>query len=274
VTELLSPARIAELLARHAIRPRKSLGQHFLADPNTVRKIVRWAGIGSGETVLEIGPGVGSLTLGLASVARRVVAVEVDRRLEPILSEVLAGVSNVEMLWEDALTVDLAAAVGAPPALMVANLPYNLAAPLVLKVLEEVPAISRLLVMVQKEVGERLAAAPGSRTYGGPSVKVAALGKARVAFPISRKVFIPEPHVDSVMVAVERSVAPCVGEVGWDCFKRVVEAGFAQRRKSLRRALESLISEEDFRAARVDPALRAEMLGVEEFCALARQVRL
>jgi 16S rRNA (adenine1518-N6/adenine1519-N6)-dimethyltransferase len=274
---LLTPPRIRDLLAGHELRPAKALGQHYLADPNTARKVARLAGVGPGETVLEVGPGLGSLTLALREAGAAVVAVEADPRLLPALAEVLGDDPLVRVELADALRVDLAAL--APEARrLVANLPYNIAATLVLKVLAESPAIAQLVVMVQREVGERLAAAPGSPAYGGPSAKLAAMATARVLAPVSRRVFVPEPHVDSVLLGVTRRRHPAAAGVDQAELARVIDAAFAQRRKTLRNALRGLgldaAGVEDLgRRAGVDLGQRAEQLDVAAFAALAQQVR-
>jgi 16S rRNA (adenine1518-N6/adenine1519-N6)-dimethyltransferase len=273
---LLTPGRVRELLTRHGLRPSKALGQHYLADPNTARKVARLGGVEPGETVLEVGPGLGSLTLALRGAGAAVVAVEADARLLPALAEVLGDDPLVRVEVADALRVDLAAL--APEARrLVANLPYNIAATLVLKVLERAPAIAHQVVMVQREVGERLAAAPGSAAYGAPSAKLAAQATARVLAPVSRRVFVPEPHVDSVLLEVSRRQHPAAAGLDPAGLGRVIDAAFGQRRKTLRNALRGLGLdaagvEALGRAAGVDLGLRAERLDVEAFAALARQV--
>jgi 16S rRNA (adenine1518-N6/adenine1519-N6)-dimethyltransferase len=273
---LLTPPRIRALLAAHGLRPVRSLGQNYLADPNTARKVVRLAGVEPGETVLEVGPGLGSLTLALRAAGVRVAAVEADGRLLPALEEVLAGDQGVTVTVADALRADLGAL--APQARrLVANLPYSIAAPLVLRVLADFPAVRELTVMIQREVGERLAATPGTSAYGAPSAKVAALADARVLAAVSRHVFIPEPHVDSVLVGVARRPHPALEGVGYDQVARVIDAAFSQRRKTLRNALRTLGLdaagvEALGRAAGVDLALRAERLDVPAFAALANHL--
>jgi 16S rRNA (adenine1518-N6/adenine1519-N6)-dimethyltransferase len=270
---LLTPGRVRELLAAHDLRPSKALGQHYLADPNTARKVARLAGIEPGETVLEVGPGLGSLTLALREAGAEVVAVEADARLLPALAEVLGDDPGVRVEVADALRVDLAAL--APTARrLVANLPYSIAAGLVLKVLAEAPAIDQLVVMVQREVGERLAAAPGSAAYGAPSAKLAAQATARVLAPVSRRVFVPEPHVDSVLLGVTRRRHPALAGLEPAEVGEVVDAAFGQRRKTLRNALRGLGLdaagvEALGAAAGVDLGLRAERLDVAAFAALA-----
>jgi 16S rRNA (adenine1518-N6/adenine1519-N6)-dimethyltransferase len=267
---------VRELLARHDLRPSKALGQHYLADPNTARKVARLGGIEPGETVLEVGPGLGSLTLALREAGAAVVAVEADPRLLPALAEVLGDDPLVKVEVADALKADLAAL--APSARrLVANLPYSIAATLVLKVLAEAPAIGHQVVMVQREVGERLAAPPGSAAYGAPSAKLAAQATARVLSPVSRHVFVPEPHVDSVLLGVTRRQHPATAGVDPAQLGRVIDAAFGQRRKTLRNALRGLGLdpagvEAVGKAAGVDLGLRAERLDVADFAALAQQV--
>jgi 16S rRNA (adenine1518-N6/adenine1519-N6)-dimethyltransferase len=274
---LLTPGRVRELLARHDLCPSKALGQHYLADPNTARKVARLGGIAPGETVLEVGPGLGSLTLALREAGAAVVAVEADPRLLPALAEVLGDDPLVKVEVADAVKADLAAL--APSARrLVANLPYNIAATLVLKVLAEAPTISHQVVMVQREVGERLAAAPSSPAYGAPSAKLAAQATARVLSPVSRHVFVPEPHVDSVLLGVTRRQHPATAGVDPARLGRVIDAAFGQRRKTLRNALRGLGLdaagvEAVGKAAGVDLGLRAERLDVADFAALAQQVR-
>jgi len=273
---LLTPGRVRALLDRHGLRPRKALGQHYLADPNTARKVARLGGAGPSDTVLEVGPGLGSLTLALREAGAEVVAVEADPRLLPALAEVLGDDPGVRVEVADALRVDLAAL--APEATrLVANLPYNIAATLVLKVLAEAPAIAHQLVMVQREVGERLAAAPGSPAYGAPSAKLAAQASARILAPVSRHVFVPEPHVDSVLLEVTRRQHPAAAGLDQAALGRVIDAAFGQRRKTLRNALRGLGLdaagvEALGRAAGVDLGQRAERLDLGAFAALARQV--
>jgi 16S rRNA (adenine1518-N6/adenine1519-N6)-dimethyltransferase len=274
---LLTPSRVRALLGRHGLRPSRALGQHYLADPNTARKVARLAGVRPGQTVVEVGPGLGSLTLALREAGAAVVAVEADARLLPALAEALGDDPLVRVEVADALRVDLGALAPAAAAL-VANLPYNIAATLVLRVLVGVPRIAQLTVMVQREVGERLAAAPGTAAYGAASAKVAALAEARVVAQVSRHVFVPEPHVDSVLLRLDRRERPAIRGLGYPAVARVIDAAFAQRRKTLRNTLRGLgldaaAVEALGRAAGVDLAQRAEVLDLEQFAALARQVR-
>jgi len=265
---------VRALLAAHGLRASKALGQHYLVDPNTARKVVRLAQVAAGDTVLEIGPGLGSLTLALREAGARVVAVEADARLLPALAEVLGEDPDVRVVTADAVRADLAGL--APGArCLVANLPYNIAATVVLRVLIDYRQYQRLTVTVQREVGERLAAAAGTAAYGATSAKVAALADARVLAPVSRKVFLPEPHVDSVLVGLTRRPHPATAGLPWAALGRVIDAAFSQRRKTLRNALRTLgLSAGEVealgRAAGVDLGLRAERLDVDAFAALAR----
>ena len=268
---LLGAGRVRALLARHGVTPDKSLGQNFVMDPNTIRKAVEIAQPSSEERVLEIGPGAGSLTLGLADAADSVVAVERDPRLLPVLADVLEGVSNVEVVHADALSVDLESFRASS---LVANLPYNIAATVVLTVLEKVPSIETLTVMTQREVGERLAAVPGNKVYGATSVLTAFFAEAKVAASVSRNAFWPIPNVDSVIVRIQRRSEPT--PVAAEAFFSVVKAAFGQRRKTLRNTLGALAGSADaaqtlISSAGIDPSARPETLGREAFIELARR---
>jgi 16S rRNA (adenine1518-N6/adenine1519-N6)-dimethyltransferase len=265
------PAAIRALLDEHRLVPSRALGQNFVADPNTVRRIARLAGIGPDDRVVEIGAGLGSLTLALAETGAEVVAVEVDRHVAPALREVVEP-AGVTVVIGDALTLDWDDVLGPSPAtepwILVANLPYNVATPLVLELLARVPAISRMLVMVQLEVGERLAARPRSPSYGIPSVKVAYWGRAEVVGRVPPSVFVPRPRVDSALVEIRRHPEPLVA-VRPDRLFPLVERGFGQRRKMLRRALAGVVPAEAFAAAGVAPEARAEELDLAAWARLA-----
>ncbi len=269
-----SGADIAQLLSAHGLRPSRALGQNFVADPNTVRRIARLAGTRPGDHVLEIGPGLGSLTLALAETGATVLALELDRYLLPVLRSV-AEPAGVEVVGGDAMTLDLGGLLAerAPgPWALVANLPYNLATPLVMRVLTEVPAVERLLVMVQREVGERMAAHPGESAYGSVSVRVAYFAQASVVGRVPASVFVPKPRVESVLVRLERRAAPAVDPalVPYERLAAVIRAGFGQRRKMLRRSLAGVVSPEAFERAGIRPDARAEELDVEAWGRLAR----
>lgn len=258
----LTRREVSDLLRRSGIRPSRALGQNFVVDPNTVRRIARLAVVGPGDRVVEIGAGLGSLTLALAETGASVVAVELDRHVLPVLRRVVEPV-GVRVVGGDALRLDWAELLGPEPGwVLVANLPYNVATPLVLTLLESAPMIDRMLVMVQREAGERLAAAPGDDAYGAVSVKVAYRAVARVVGRVPATVFVPQPNVESVLVSVVRRPEPAVAVDEARLFS-LVEAGFAHRRKMLRRALAGLVGDEEFAAAAVRPEARAEELGVE-----------
>ncbi len=268
----LSRPAITALLAEHGLHPSRALGQNFVADPNTVRRIVRLAGVGAGTPVVEIGAGLGSLTLALAETGAAVVAVEVDRYLVPVLREVLAG-TDVDVVEGDALTLDWGSLLARDPGpwSLVANLPYNVAVPVTIGVLERAPMVAGLLVMVQREVGERMAARAGEDAYGAVSVKVDYWSRAEVVGRVPATVFVPRPNVESVLVRLERRSAPAVDPslVSYDRLFSVVRAGFAQRRKMLRRSLAAIVDPEAFEAAGVAPEARAEELDVAQWGRLA-----
>jgi 16S rRNA (adenine1518-N6/adenine1519-N6)-dimethyltransferase len=264
----------------HDIEPSRAFGQNFVVDPNTLERVVRLAGTAPGERVLEIGAGLGSLTLELCRVGAKVTALEIDRRLVPLLLERLGD--RARIIEGDALQVDLQALLAAAageegegPVQLVANLPYNIATPLVVRVLEGVPEIERLFIMVQREVAERLAATPGGKEYGAVSVRVAYFATARVVGRVSPEVFHPRPHVDSALVEIVRRDRPAVdpSEASYEEINRLVRAGFATRRKMLRRALAGLVDEAAFEAASVAPTARAESLDVFAWGKLARWAR-
>lgn len=266
----VGPAEIRALAQRLGIRPAKSLGQNFVHDANTVRRIVRAAGLAPDDVVVEVGPGLGSLTVELLPAVSRVIAVEIDPVLAAALPETAARAGGVlDVVTADALRVT---EVPAPPTALVANLPYNVAVPVLLTMLERFPTLAHGLVMVQQEVADRLTAPPGSRTYGIPSVKLAWYAAARQAGSVPRAVFWPVPNVDSGLVAFTRREPPS-GAGRKETFA-VVDAAFAQRRKTLRAALagwagSAALAEEALRRAGVDPGLRGEALGVGDFARIA-----
>ena len=259
---------------RFDVSPRRSLGQNFVTDPNTVRRIARLAGAGPADHVLEIGAGLGSLTLALVETGASVRAVEVDSGLAAALRTVLAeaGALRVEVVEGDASRLDLGEVLqGSDRWMMVANLPYNIATPLILDLLRDVGAIDTMVVMVQREMGERLAAPPGSRARGIPSVLVERRGTARVVARVPASVFRPRPKVESVVVRIERHVDCEACPPAADArFELLVRTGFGQRRKMLRRSLAGLAAPESFAAAGVDPSCRPEALTVDEWISLAR----
>ena len=267
----LSRGQVLGLLEANGLRPSRALGQNFVADPNTVRRIARLAGVGPGDRVVEVGAGLGSLTLALVETGARVTAVEIDRYLLPLLRSLVepAGATVVEA---DAMTLRWADLLDEAPWHLVANLPYNIATPLVCDILDGVPAITDLLVMVQREVGERLAARPGSGAYGAVSVKVRYWAEARVVGKVPSAVFVPRPNVESALVRiVRRAGGPAVATslVGPNRLFEVVSAGFAHRRKMLRGALAGVVDPASFAAADVPETARAEELDVDAWGRLA-----
>jgi 16S rRNA (adenine1518-N6/adenine1519-N6)-dimethyltransferase len=267
----LTRRQTVSLLEEHGLRPSRALGQNFVADPNTVRRIARLAGVGPGDRVVEIGAGLGSLTLALAETGAQVTAVEVDRYLVPILRQTTAGGSQVTVVEADAMTLDWGGLLGQATWTLVANLPYNIATPLVADLLDTVPAIRRMLVMVQREVGERLAAAAATAAYGAVSVKVAYWATAKVVGRVPASVFVPRPAVESVLVEITRRPAPAVDPalVAPEELFTLVRAGFGQRRKMLRRSLEGLVGPEQFAHAGIAPTARAEELDITAWGRLA-----
>lgn len=266
----LSRPQVRELLARHHARPSQSRGQNFVVDPNTVRRIARLSGVGPGDRVVEVGAGVGSLTLALAETGAAVTAIEVDPALVPALREVVASAdSPVSVVEADALRLDWSALLGADgPWTLVANLPYNIATPLVADLLDGVPPIRRMVVMVQREVGERLAAGAGDDAYGAVSVKVAYWATAKVVGRVPPTVFWPEPKVESAVIDLRRHDEPPVPADPTRLFA-LVAAGFGQRRKMLRRSLAGLVEAEAFTAAGIRPDARAEELDLAAWARLA-----
>jgi 16S rRNA (adenine1518-N6/adenine1519-N6)-dimethyltransferase len=273
-TALLGPAEIRSLAAQLNLRPRKALGQNFLHDANTIRRIVRTAELQADDVVLEIGPGLGSLTLGLLAAGHTVTAVEID----PVLAAALPGTVAVH-LADAPLTVVTADALrihtlpGAAPTALVANLPYNVAVPVVLHLLEALPSLRTGLVLVQAEVADRLAAPPGSKVYGVPSVKTAWYATASRAGAVSRSVFWPVPNVDSGLVRLVRHEPPAV-DVDRPAVFSVIDAAFAQRRKMLRPALANWAgsaanAEDILRTAGIDPTARGETLTITQFAQIA-----
>ena len=264
-----SPTEIRALLDRHGLSARRALGQNFAADPNTVRRIAQLSGVGPGDPVVEIGPGLGSLTLALLECGASVLAVEMDRDLLPVLAEVVEG-RDVRLVEGDARRIDWAALLaGRADWKLVANLPYNVAAPLVLDLLRDVPAITEMLVMVQREVGERLAAIAPDPAIGVPSVLVACHGTASIVGQVSPNVFIPRPRVDSALVRIVRHDQPVL-HAPLATVEQLVRAGYGQRRKMIRKSLAGHLSVDQMVAADVDPQARPETLDVASWDRLAQ----
>lgn len=275
MARLLGPSDIRHLSATLGAAPTKKWGQNFVVDAGTVRRIARVAGVAAGDTVLEVGPGLGSLTLALLETGADVVAVEID----PTLADALHGTvadrapehsSHLTVIHADALTI---VELPQPPTAVVANLPYNVGVPVLLHLLATFPSIGRVLVMVQAEVADRLAAPPGSRTYGVPSAKAAWYSSVRRAGDIGRAAFWPVPRVDSALVLLERRDPPHTSASREQVFA-VIDAAFAQRRKALRGALATLAGSADtaeaaLRAAGIEPLTRGEQLGIDDFARIA-----
>jgi len=273
---LLGPAEVRSLAAALDLRPTKQRGQNFVIDANTVRRIVRESGVGGGDVVLEVGPGLGSLTLALLEVAARVVAIEVDDHLASALPATIASyapgqVDRFEVVHADALRI--AEIPGPPPTALVANLPYNVSVPVLLHLMALLPSLRHGLVMVQSEVADRLAARPGSKVYGVPSVKAAWYADVRRAGAIGRNVFWPAPNVDSGLVAWTHREPPPTTASREQVF-RVIDAAFAHRRKTLRSTLKELAgsaaaAEAALRLAGVDPMARGEVLDIAAYARIA-----
>jgi 16S rRNA (adenine1518-N6/adenine1519-N6)-dimethyltransferase len=274
VPTLLGPAEIRDLAALLDIQPTKKLGQNFVIDANTVRRIVKTAGVTAGETVVEVGPGLGSLTLGLLETGARVVAVEIDNRLAtqlPLTVALMQPDAVLTVITADALRID---SLPDDPTVLVANLPYNVSVPVLLHFLEHFPTLQRGLVMVQAEVGQRVAAVPGSKVYGSPSVKAAWYGDWKTSGQVSRQVFWPVPNVDSILVGFERHDQPGTEQERLATFA-LVDAAFQQRRKMLRQSLGPVLGDSAAASARLEaagvaPTARGEELTVHDFLAIAR----
>ena len=274
MSALLGPAQIRDLAELLGIQPTKKLGQNFVIDANTVRRIVKSASVVAGETVVEVGPGLGSLTLGLLETGASVVAVEIDNRLAaqlPVTVEQLQPGADLTVITDDALKVT---ELPGEPTVFVANLPYNVSVPVLLHFLEHFSTLQRGLVMVQAEVGERVAAGPGSKIYGSPSVKAAWYGDFSTAGKVSRQVFWPVPNVDSILVRFERHVQPGTEAERLATFE-LVDAAFQQRRKMLRQALAQVLGGSAAASARLEaagiaPTARGEELTVADYLAIVR----
>lgn len=263
---------IRDLLDDAGLAPRRDLGQNFVTDANTVRRIADLARVGPGDHVVEIGAGLGSLTLALAETGASITAVEVDSGVVPVLRKIVSDVANVDVVEADAMSVEWDELIDPTVPggwVLVANLPYNVGTPLVCDVLDDVAHVSRILVMVQREVAERFAAAPGSSAYGAISVKAAFWGSARIVGHVPASVFFPKPNVESALVEITRRTPPDI-EPG-PLFE-LVKRAFGQRRKMLRKSLSGVVTPEQFDAAGVEPTDRPEQLGVDAWVRLARTI--
>ena len=264
-------SEISRLLARHGITPRKRLGQHFLADPNIIAKIVALAGDPTGTRAIEVGVGTGTLTRALAEAGFAVTGFEIDQRLRPLIAETLGGL-EVDIRFRDAARLDFSEFGAGQRWVLVSNLPYQVGTSILLDLLRRAPGLERCVVMVQREVAERLTAGRGSKQYGLPSVVVALHGAARLAFRVGPQVFLPNPKVESAVVVVDRCAPP---DARRDLAVRLAAAGFGQRRKMLRSSLRPVIDGSvpaRLAEAGVDPTLRAEDLGADAYLAIAEAV--
>jgi 16S rRNA (adenine1518-N6/adenine1519-N6)-dimethyltransferase len=274
MVELLGGNDVRELAAKLDVVPTKKLGQNFVTDPNTIRRIVGAAKLSGAENVVEIGPGLGSLTLGLLEVAKSVTAVEIDRRMAAALEQTIAKRApgtNFTLVTHDAMTLD---SLPTPPDALVANLPYNISVPVLLNFMERFPTIAKGLVLVQAEVAHRLAAAPGSKVYGAPSAKLAWYAAANLAGNVGRTIFWPVPNVDSALVYFERHEVALGDETLRKQTFAVIDAAFAQRRKTLRQALATWAGSAAAAEARlvnagISPQSRGEQLTIAQFVAIA-----
>ncbi|MDO8364167.1 MAG: 16S rRNA (adenine(1518)-N(6)/adenine(1519)-N(6))-dimethyltransferase RsmA [Actinomycetota bacterium] len=266
-------AAIGELLSRNGLSPRRDLGQNFVADANTVRRIARLAEVGPGDRIVEVGAGLGSLTLALAETGAEVLAVEVDRGVVPLLREITEALPNVRVVEADAMATDWAALLGDQPGwVLVANLPYNVATPLICDLLDGVPQIERMLVMVQREAAERFCASPRTPQYGAVTVKISYWATARIAGYVPASVFVPRPNVESALADIRRRPAPAVAAPPADLF-HLVRTAFGQRRKMLRRSLADVVPPDAFERAGIDSQRRPEELDVQEWGRLAQEWR-
>ena len=261
---------MAELLARHCVTPSRALGQNFVVDANTVRRIAAIAAVGPGDRVVEIGAGVGCLTLALLETGAAVTAIEIDRHLRPVLEEVLAG-TPARLVYADARRLDWEDLLGGEQGSLVANLPYNVGTPLLADLLDDVPNLVRFVVMVQDEVADRLVAQPRTKAYGSLTVKVASWAVARRVASVPPTVFLPRPRVRSAVVELVRHSQPAVpADVDREAMHRLVRTAFGQRRKMLRRSLAGMVAAEAYAAAGVRPEQRPEELDLDHWVGLAK----
>jgi len=265
---------VSELLAKHGLAPRRAFGQNFVVDANTVRKIARLADVRAGDFVLEIGAGLGSLTLALAETGAQIVAVEIDNGLVEVLRENTASLPNVEIIHGDAMQLDWQPLLSKSKHWhVVANLPYNLATPIVADILDGLSQVDHLLVMVQSEVADRLVAQVGSDAYGAVSVKINYWATAKIVGAVSASVFFPQPRVESALVDIRRRTEPGVTDVGASELFALVRTGFAKRRKMLRGALFNVALPVDFESAGVNPESRAEDLDLAAWGRLCKVIK-
>jgi 16S rRNA (adenine1518-N6/adenine1519-N6)-dimethyltransferase len=266
---------VSELLTKHGLAPRRAFGQNFVVDANTVRKIARLADVRAGDFVLEIGAGLGSLTLALAETGAQIVAVEIDNGLVEVLRENTASLPNVEIIHGDAMQLDWQPLLSKSKHWhVVANLPYNLATPIVADILDGLSQVDHLLVMVQSEVADRLVAQVGSDAYGAVSVKINYWATSKIVGAVSASVFFPQPRVESALVDIRRRTEPGVTDVEASELFALVRTGFAKRRKMLRGALVNVALPADFESAGVNPESRAEELDLAAWGRLCKVIKI
>jgi len=263
-------SQIKALLHEHNLHLRRDLGQNFMVDANTVRKIAALAEIDTNDNVIEIGPGLGSLTLALNEYVPKIIAVEYDSGMAAALRTIFAEHNNITVIEADAMRVDWSDLVGDSTWVLVANLPYNIATPLVCDLLDEVPNIERMLILVQDEAADRFVASPGSKQYGAVSIKVAHYAEARKVAHVPRTVFIPQPNVESALVDIRRRQV--IEDISTEAMFSLVKTAFGQRRKMLRRSLSSVVSSEQFEEAGIAPDRRPETVALEEWYNLTKVV--
>ena len=273
---VIGKSDLKNIMEQHDLKPSKSLGQNFVVDPNTILKVIRAANIEKHQQILEIGPGLGSLTAQLSTTSK-VVAIELDRYLVPALEEVLNHFGereNVEIIHQDAMKIDWKEFFSHRQGIwkMVANLPYNIATPLIVTLLENAPEIQSIFVMVQLEVGERFAASPKSKAYGIPSVKAQYWAETKVLGKVSPNVFLPVPKVDSAILQIIRKPSP--PEVNYTNFSRLIQTAFQHRRKMIRKSLSTLIPVSNFTIAEISPQSRPEELSVADWVKLANTLEM
>ncbi|MBO0461880.1 MULTISPECIES: 16S rRNA (adenine(1518)-N(6)/adenine(1519)-N(6))-dimethyltransferase RsmA [Enterococcus] len=281
--DIATPTRTKEILLKHGFSFKKSLGQNFLTEPNILRKIIETGQIDQQTNVIEVGPGIGALTEQIARHAKQVVAFEIDDRLIPVLADTLAPYKNVTVIHQDILKTDLAEAISTQfkeklPLKVVANLPYYITTPIMMHFLESGVVVDEMIVMMQKEVADRISAKPGTKAYGSLSIAVQYYMEASLAFIVPKTVFVPQPNVDSAILKLTRRATPAVSVTDEQAFFRLTKAAFQQRRKTLWNNLQHAYGKdeetknwltESLSKAEIDPKRRGETLSLEEFAALS-----
>ncbi len=278
MSSLAAPSTTIAVLRKYKLSLSKKKGQNFLVDENILKKIIKSASLNSDDVVLEVGPGIGTLTEALAKKAKNVVAIEIDKTFYAVLQETLKDFSNIKVFSADALRFDLNTLPSSlKPTKLVSNLPYSIATPLLATYLEKYPQIREYVVTVQKEVAERITALPGSKEYGSFSLKIQYGAKPEILFHISRNVFLPKPKVDSVLIKIIRLDKPVVEVKNPDFLFKVIEAAFSKRRKTIKNALIAVFVSKEFvinalRNCKIDEKRRGESLSLEEFACLSNEL--